>query len=311
MHSSRGTRLRIAIWAVTLLLPLAAWQLTASTWPLLHYRMGVFFTVAAVLSAAIGGLVPALVAALLNTAAPAWFAHLHPGVDPRANNELWSVLLVGVTLVVGYAREKWSAAEVLAGHLSTDLARLRDELESQRTDLKRFHELSVNLSSSLERQQLLNGVLNAIAGLQKTDLAMLLLLPNASSKALRVETYAGFSAEQIKLFGEIPAAFFSMQRRTLIEDIETPGTYFPFMDAAEQVGFRAVFSVPIINSRGEALGAVVTFFRNPHAPTDRQSRLVELYARQAANALDNARLYHNSLETLAAEQHRSHPGPVS
>ena len=55
MHSSRGTRLRIAIWAVTLLLPLAAWQLTASTWPLLHYRMGVFFTVAAVLSAAIGG----------------------------------------------------------------------------------------------------------------------------------------------------------------------------------------------------------------------------------------------------------------
>jgi len=305
MHSSRGTRLQIAIWAVTLLLPLAAWQLTASTWPLLHYRMGVFFTIGAVLSAAIGGLVPALVAALLNTAVLVWFAHLHPGVDPRANNELWSVLLVGVTLVVGYAREKWSAAEVLAGHLSTDLARLRDELESQRTDLKRFHELSVNLSSSLERQQLLNGVLNAIAGLQKTDLAMLLLLPNASSKGLRVETYTGFSAEQIKLFGEIPAAFFSMQRRTLIEDIETPGTYFPFMDAAEQVGFRAVFSVPIINSRGEALGAVATFFRNPHAPTDRQSRLVELYARQAANALDNARLYHNSLETLAAEQHRT------
>ena len=134
---------------------------------------------------------------------------------------------------------------------------------------------------------------------------MLLLLPNASSKALRVETYAGFSAEQIRLFGEIPASFFSMQRRTLIEDIETPGTYFPFMDAAEQVGFRAVFSAPIVNSRGEALGVVATFFRNPHAPTDRQSRLVELYARQAANALDNARLYHNSLETLAAEQHRT------
>src|SRR5437879_6977718 len=126
MHSSRGTRLQIAIWVVTLLLPLAAWQLTASTWPLLHYRMGVFFTVAAVLSAAIGGLVPALLAALLNTAALAWFAHLHPGVDPRADTQLWSVSLVGVSLVVGDAREKWSAAHVLAGHLSSDPARLRD-----------------------------------------------------------------------------------------------------------------------------------------------------------------------------------------
>src|SRR5947199_8357785 len=102
--------------------------------------MGVFFTVAAVLSAAIGGLVPALVAALLNTAALAWFAHLHPGVDPRANNELWSVLLVGVTLVVGYAREKWSAAEVLAGHLIIELARLRYELESHLYNLKRHHD---------------------------------------------------------------------------------------------------------------------------------------------------------------------------
>jgi PAS domain S-box-containing protein len=50
---------------------------------------------------------------------------------------------------------------------------------------------------------------------------------------------------------------------------------------------------------------VVTFFRKPHSPSDRQSRLVELYARQASNALDNARLYHESLQTLAAEQQRT------
>src|SRR5947209_5949911 len=305
MYSSSASRLRIAVWAVTSLLPLAAWQLTSTSWPLLHNRVGVFFTVAALISAAIGGLAPALVGALLNTAALTWFSHVHPPVDGRGNSVLSSILLVAVTLVVGYAREKWSAAEMLAGHLSTDLARLRDELASQRTDLKRFHELSVSLSSSLERQQLLNRVLHAIAALQKTDLAMLLLLPGAGSNLLRVETYAGFTAEQVRLFGDIPANFFAMHRRTLIEDIESPGTYFPFIDAATQVGFRAVFSAPIINSRGEPLGAVVTYFRKPHSPTERQARLVELYVRQAANALENARLYHTSLETLAAEQHRT------
>lgn len=305
MYSSPTTRLRRAAWVFTLVLPVAAWYLTSSIWPVLHGRVGVFFTVAAVLSAALGGLTPAIAAVLLNCGALAAFSYLHPVQGVRLNNVLWSVLLVAVTLVVGYAREKWSAAEMLAGHLSHDLARLRDELDSQRTDLKRFHELSVNLSSSLERQRLLNDVLNAIAGLQKTDLAMLLLLPKSGSEKLRLETSAGFSDEQIALFGELPVSFFSTQRRVLIEDIEMPGVYFPFMDAALQTGIRAVFSVPIINSLGEPLGVVATFFRQPHTPSERQSRLVQFYIRQAANALDNARLYHTSLETLAAEQHRT------
>src|ERR1041384_2088587 len=82
-------------------------------------------------------------------------------------------------------------AEMMAGRLSNDLARLRDELESQRSDLKRFHDLSVRLSSNLELQRLLNDVLTSIASLQKTDLAMLLLLPDRSSNLLRVATYAG------------------------------------------------------------------------------------------------------------------------
>lgn len=247
----------------------------------------------------------AVAATLLNSLGVILFSYRYPGALPRTTAELWAALLIAVTLIVGYAREKWSAAEVRAGRLSTDLARLRDELESQRTDLKRFHELSVRLSSSLELQRLLNDVLTSIATLQKTDLAMLLVLPESSSRRLRVETFIGFTPEQIKLFGELPADFFSLERRVLIEDIEQPGTYFPFMDAAEKVGLRAVFSTPILNVRGEPLGVVATFFHHPNSPNERQSRLVELYARQAANALDNARLYRNSLDTLAAEQQRT------
>jgi PAS domain S-box-containing protein len=305
MHSSPSIRLRIAQWTLIGLLPLVAWQLTTTTWTMLHLPFGVFFTAAAVISAAVGGLMPAFVSVILNIAALSAFSYLHPMMSTRRSNVLWSLLLASVALLVGYARRKWSAAEMLAGHLSTDLARLRDELDAQRSDLKRFHELSVSLSSSLELQRLLHDVLGAIAALQKTDLAMLLLLPQPSGQTLRVETYAGFTTEQISLFGEFPTTFFSTQKRVLIEDIEAPGTYFPFVDAAVQVGFRALFSTPIINSRGEALGVVASFFRKPHAPADRQSRLVELYARQAANALDNARLYRHSLETLAAERQRS------
>lgn len=292
-------------WIIALLLPAAAWTFTSYTQTFFHPGLGAFFTAAAVLAAAIGGMRMAFVAAALNVAAMNLFARLYLPSTQHTNIGFWSVLMVTVALVVGYAREKWSAAEMLAGRLSTDLARLRDELESQRTDLRRFHDLSVRLSSSLELQRLLNDVLVSVASLQKTDLALLLVLPERKSKVLRVETYTGFAAEQIKLFGELPASFFSPERRVLIEDIEKPGTQFPFMEAAKEVGFRAVFSMPIMNARGEPLGVVVTFFRQPYAPSDRQSRLVELYARQAANALDNARLYRDSLDTLAAEQHRT------
>jgi PAS domain S-box-containing protein len=305
MYSSPTARLRVFSWVVTFLLPVAAWSVARYSLPFFHPGVGVFFIAAACISAAIGGLPAAVVGVLLNTAALNAFAYLYQPETSASSTELWSALLIAVALIVGLARQKWSAAEMVAGRLNTDLARLRDELESQRSDLKRFHDLSVRLSSNLELQRLLNDVLTSIAALQKTDLAMLLLLPERSSKTLEVATFAGFTGAQIKLFGDLPASFFSPDRRVLIEDIDKAGTYFPFIDAATQVGFRAIFSTPIINVRGDALGVVVTFFRKPHSPSDRQSRLVELYARQAANALDNARLYHESLQTLAAEQQRT------
>ncbi|HET9280450.1 MAG TPA: ATP-binding protein [Candidatus Angelobacter sp.] len=305
MEISPTARKRVLIWAVTFLLPLAAWSVARFTLPFFHSGPGVFFIAAACIAALIGGLPTALAGALLNTAALNGFAYLYQPGNSVTANELWSALLIAVALIVGLARQKWSAAEMLAGRLSSDLARLRDELESQRSDLKRFHDLSVRLSSNLELQRLLNDVLTSVATLQKTDLGMLLLLPEPLSKTLHVAAHTGFTAEQIKLFGELPASFFSPDRRVLIEDIDKSGTYFPFVDAADQVGFCSIFSTPIINARGDALGVVVTFFRKPNAPSDRQSRLVELYARQAANALDNARLYHHSLQTLAAEQQRT------
>ena len=305
MSTSPKSRLRVISWVVTFLLPIAAWSAARFTLPFFHSAPGAYFIAAACISAFIGGLPTTLVGILLNTAALNGFAYLYEPGNSITNNELWSALLIAVALVVGLARQKWSAAEMLAWRLSSDLARLRDELESQRSDLKRFHDLSVRLSSNLELQRLLNDVLTSIATLQKTDLGMLLLLPEPSSKFLDVAAHAGFTAEQIRFFGQFPATFFSPERRVLIEDIEKSGTYFPFVDAAEQVGFRSVFSTPIINVRGDALGVVVTFFRKPYVPSDRQTRLVELYARQAANALDNARLYHDSLQTLAAEQQRT------
>src|SRR5580698_2446012 len=177
MYPSPTARLHVISWVITFLLPIAAWSLARVSLPFFHPGVGVFFIAAAGISAVLGGLPTALAGALLNTAALNGFVYLYEPASSATSSELWSALLIAVALVVGLARQKWSAAEMVAGRLSTDLARLRDELESQRSDLKRFHDLSVRLSSNLELQRLLNDVLTSIAALQKTDLGMLLLLP--------------------------------------------------------------------------------------------------------------------------------------
>ena len=299
-----SARWRSVIWAITFALPFAAWVIAHFTFTRFPPGSVLYFTLAACIAAALGGMRVSLVALALNIAARLGFCYLYQREQWSTAFALWSAVPIGLTLLVGYARERWAGSEMLASRLSQDLARLREELDLQRTDLKRFHDLSVRLSSHLELQRLLSDVLTSVAALQKTDLALLLLRPDRASSALRVETFTGFTADQIKLFGRLPASFFSLDRRVLIDDIERPGTYFPFLEAATQIGFKAMFSTPIVNARGEPMGVVVTFFRKPTSPNDRQSRLVELYALQAANALDNARMYRDSLETLAAEQQR-------
>src|SRR5262249_11648808 len=61
-------------------------------------------------------------------------------------------------------------------------------------------------------------------------------------------------------------------------------------------GVRSGFATPLIDRSGLALGAIAAGFREQHRPSTRQIRLVELYARQAADFLQNARLHERLLE---------------
>src|SRR5262245_4491000 len=122
MHPSPTTSFRVVAWATTFLLPVAAWIFASSTTFSLHVGAALFFTTAACLAAAIGGMRHAAVSILLNVAAFNFFTYLNQQSSWGLNNILWSLLPAGLALTVGYAREKWLAAETLAGGLSKDLA---------------------------------------------------------------------------------------------------------------------------------------------------------------------------------------------
>ena len=62
--------------------------------------------------------------------------------------------------------------------------------------------------------------------------------------------------------------------------------HLPIVNAA---GYRAVMSMPLIGRGGELLGIISTHFRQPHRPSESDLRLVDLYARQAADMIEHKR----------------------
>jgi len=68
-------------------------------------------------------------------------------------------------------------------------------------------------------------------------------------------------------------------------------------EMATRFGYRAVLAVPVV-SREAVLGAVCIYWDEVHRPDEREIRLLSALARQAAIAMDNARLVSDLRHTL-------------
>jgi signal transduction histidine kinase len=74
-------------------------------------------------------------------------------------------------------------------------------------------------------------------------------------------------------------------------------TEYPDAVNARRLGLRAVLGVPLIRE-GEAYGAIFLFRREPRAFSASQVALVETFARQAAMAIENVRLFNETRQSL-------------
>ncbi len=59
---------------------------------------------------------------------------------------------------------------------------------------------------------------------------------------------------------------------------------------ARRAGFFAIHATPLITRSGKQIGVLSTYFRQPHVPTVRNTRLIDLCARQAVDFIESARL---------------------
>ncbi|HEX8185440.1 MAG TPA: ATP-binding protein, partial [Blastocatellia bacterium] len=176
------------------------------------------------------------------------------------------------------------------------LCEVKDELELQVEDLRRLHEMSVSLMTTLDLDALLNEILRAALSVQGTDMGMLSLC-DSQNDGLNLKAYSGFDKEFLKIIEWVPpgggacGTCYEQRRRVIVEDVETDPIFAQYKEAASGAGFRACHSTPLITRSGNIIGVLSAHFRQPHRPSEREVRLMDLYARMAADSIENAWLH--------------------
>jgi len=195
--------------------------------------------------------------------------------------------VVGVVLVFRDRTERRRAEEALR----ESEQRLAAELEA----MTRLHSLSTRLLSTDDLSTALDDVLENAIVTSGADFGNIQLY-NPRIGALEIVAQRGFRQDFLHYFrtvrvdeGSACAQAMQSGERIIIEDVELDPAYEPHRQVAAAAGYRAVQSTPLKNRIGTVLGMLSTHFRTQHRPSERDERLLDLYARHAADMIERLR----------------------
>jgi len=116
------------------------------------------------------------------------------------------------------------------------------------------------------------------------------------SGALKLSAQRGFEAPFLKFFeavrvrggDSVCGEAIGSVKRVVTEDVSKSDILKgqPSLEVLLQAGVRAVQSTPLLSSNGRLLGVISTHFSESHLLGERESRLMDLLARQAADYLE-------------------------
>jgi PAS domain S-box-containing protein len=208
-------------------------------------------------------------------------------------HQLAGFLVLGLSSRLHFDERYLDFCELVTSQVTTAIA-TASELVAELTAMNRLHQLSTRLLREAELLPLLEEVLNATIALQSADFGNLQLY-NERTQTLEIVAQRGFGQDFLNHFSAVNESGAACGRalkrseRVIIEDVLTDPDFAPHRAIAASAGYRAVQSTPLFSRSGELLGIVSTHFRQPHRPSERELRLTDLYARQAAELIERKR----------------------
>lgn len=170
-----------------------------------------------------------------------------------------------------------------------DAAR-EDELDGER----RLQKISTEMIRPGNAAELYEEILDAASVIMHSDFASMQML-DTNLGELRLLAFRGFHPDSAKFWERVRPASGSTcgrametRQRVIVADVET----CEFMAGTDDLRFyrrskiRAVQSTPLLSRSGELLGMISTHWRQPHTPAERELRLIDILARQAADIIE-------------------------
>jgi PAS domain S-box-containing protein len=170
-------------------------------------------------------------------------------------------------------------------------ARLTEDLAA----MTRMQQLSTRLIQSGGIPELLGEILDAGIEITAADMGNIQLLDDAGR--LRIVAHCGFDAPFLEFFEKVQhgmaACGSALQKgeRVIVEDVASSPVFAgtPAREVMLAAEAHAVQSTPLVSRSGRVLGMFSTHYRRPQRPSERELRLLDLLARQAADLIERKR----------------------
>jgi len=185
----------------------------------------------------------------------------------------------------------------------------RRVLETDLSDIDLLHSISVALIGEQDRTELYGKIVDAAVSITRSQFGTIQLLcpkddPSGHGGELQLLHHHGLSPEAAGFWQWVsPRAYSSCTQalkfgqRAIIPDFETWDEIAGSEDllAFRRTGIRSAQTTPLLSRSGELLGMISTHWTHPHEPSQRDLRLLDILARQAADLLER---------TISEEQQR-------
>ena len=177
----------------------------------------------------------------------------------------------------------------LADITTRKLAELDLSLELQA--MTRVQRLATKIVGSDRLDEPLGTVLDAAVEMVDADFGAVRLI-DEGAKNLKIVAQRGFDQRYLDRFstvdtpeGSSRAVVLSTGKQGFVEDVETTPGDASLHEEARAGGFRAAIFSPLFTAKGDMLGLLCLYYREPRPPSTRDLRLADICARQAADAI--------------------------
>ena len=228
---------------------------------------------------------------------------LRPVVLPQIQEERDALALRQLRLAAEPGWQEPAAVWVLSEMFENDRTgrdspREKDPLADELDAIQRLSDFSTRLLGTNDVSIMMGDLLQAVLAVQSAELGEIRLY-NSNQDSLELVASAGFRpafpTDYGRLYDRGSSAWLAMLtgQRVVIEDALTDLRFAPWREVAVARRFRSVHFTPMLNRLGGPIGVLSAYFASPCSSPESESRLIELYARHASEAISHMRSLEN------------------